>query len=154
MEKEPDRVDSPIGDLVGEMLTSGVEDGIPAGDVADQFVAAVDSGQFWILTHEDMAPAAGRADATCSKPDEPANDRNQLMGTSTSAFGAGKRESHDATDFYARFASPEISDDDTLGTPGEVDVIHLGGRSHMTCVPDASVATGRHIAALLRRQGI
>ncbi|MCH9834496.1 site-specific DNA-methyltransferase [bacterium] len=62
------------------------------------------------------------------------------MGTSTSAFGAGKRESHDATDFYARFASPEISDDDTLGTPGEVDVIHLGDARNMTCVPDASVA--------------
>ena len=62
------------------------------------------------------------------------------MGTSTSAFGAGKRESHDATDFYARFAPPQISDDDTLGEPGEVDVIHLGDARRMTKVPDASVA--------------
>jgi len=62
------------------------------------------------------------------------------MGTSTSAFGAGKRESHDATDFYARFAPPAISDDDTLGAPGEVDVIHLGDARRMTKVPDASVA--------------
>ena len=33
------------------------------------------------------------------------------MGTSTSPFGVGKRESHDATDFYARFRPPEISTD-------------------------------------------
>lgn len=29
--------------------------------------------------------------------------------TSTSAFGVGKRESHDASDFYARFTAPTIS---------------------------------------------
>ncbi len=61
------------------------------------------------------------------------------MGTSTSAFGAGKRESHDATDFYARFAAPEISDDDVVGVPGELDVIHLGDSRSMDEVPDASV---------------
>ncbi|HEV2759796.1 MAG TPA: site-specific DNA-methyltransferase [Acidimicrobiales bacterium] len=33
------------------------------------------------------------------------------MGTSTSPFGVGKREGHDATDFYARFRPPEISAD-------------------------------------------
>lgn len=33
------------------------------------------------------------------------------MGTSTSRFGVGKREGHDATDFYARFRPPEISAD-------------------------------------------
>ena len=33
------------------------------------------------------------------------------MGTSTSRFGVGKRESHDATDFYARFRPPEVSTD-------------------------------------------
>ena len=33
------------------------------------------------------------------------------MGTSTSRFGVGKREGHDATDFYARFRPPEISTD-------------------------------------------
>jgi site-specific DNA-methyltransferase (adenine-specific) len=62
------------------------------------------------------------------------------MGTSTSAFGAGKRESHDATDFYSRFAPPQISDDDTLGAPGDVDVIHLGDARRMSKVPDASIA--------------
>ncbi|MFN3255848.1 MAG: DNA-methyltransferase [Ilumatobacter sp.] len=62
------------------------------------------------------------------------------MGTSTSAFGVGKRESHDATDFYARFAPPVISDDDTLGNPGRVDTIHVGDARDMSQVPDASVA--------------
>ncbi|MFK7917735.1 MAG: site-specific DNA-methyltransferase [Ilumatobacter sp.] len=62
------------------------------------------------------------------------------MGTSTSAFGAGKRESHDATDFYARFAPPEVSDDSTLGERGDVDVIHVGDARDMSHVPDASVA--------------
>ena len=36
------------------------------------------------------------------------------MGTSTSPFGVGKRESHDASDFYARFQPPDVS------TGGEV----------------------------------
>jgi site-specific DNA-methyltransferase (adenine-specific) len=62
------------------------------------------------------------------------------MGTSTSSFGVGKRESHDSTDFYARFAAPEISDDDDLGEPGELDVIHVGDARDMAQVPDASVA--------------
>lgn len=53
MRKEPDSIDSPIGELVGAMLTAGVENGIPAAEVANQFVAAVDRDQFWILTHED-----------------------------------------------------------------------------------------------------
>lgn len=34
--------------------------------------------------------------------------------TSTSAFGVGRRESHDASDFYARFAPPELTPDDTV----------------------------------------
>ncbi len=61
------------------------------------------------------------------------------MGTSTSSFGVGKRESHDSSDFYARFAPPEVSDDDTLGEPGELDVIHVGDARDMAAVPDASV---------------
>jgi site-specific DNA-methyltransferase (adenine-specific) len=62
------------------------------------------------------------------------------MGTSTSSFGVGKRESHDSTDFYARFAAPEISDDTEIGERGEVDVIHVGDARDMSKVPDASVA--------------
>ncbi len=62
------------------------------------------------------------------------------MGTSTSSFGVGRRESHDASAFYARFAAPEVSDDDALGERGEVDAIHHGDARAMEEVPDASVA--------------
>jgi site-specific DNA-methyltransferase (adenine-specific) len=36
------------------------------------------------------------------------------MGTSTSRFGVGKRENHDASEFYARFRPPEVSTDDEV----------------------------------------
>jgi DNA modification methylase len=62
------------------------------------------------------------------------------VGTSTSSFGVGKRESHDSTDFYARFAPPQVSDDDTLGEPGRLDVIHVGDARNMSAIADASVA--------------
>ncbi|HKY77575.1 MAG TPA: DNA methyltransferase, partial [Acidimicrobiia bacterium] len=41
-------------------------------------------------------------------------------GTATSRFGVSRRESHDASEFYARFHAPEVSVDD--GVAGEVDV--------------------------------
>ena len=42
-------------------------------------------------------------------------------GTATAAFGVGRRENHDASDFYARFTPPEISSDDTVNRiPDEV----------------------------------
>jgi hypothetical protein len=36
-------------------------------------------------------------------------------GTETSSFGAGRRESHDASVFYARFTPPILDDDEELG---------------------------------------
>jgi DNA modification methylase len=62
------------------------------------------------------------------------------MGTSTSSFGVSKRESHDSSDFYSRFAPPQISDDDTLGEAGEIDVMYVGDARDMSKVPDGSVA--------------
>lgn len=66
-------------------------------------------------------------------------------GTSTSSFGAGRRENHDATSFYARFPAPIISDDDDLGPlPDDLNlpdppVICADSRS-MSDLPDRSVA--------------
>jgi DNA modification methylase len=62
--------------------------------------------------------------------------------TSTSNFGVGRRESHDATAFYSRFTVPEISSDDTVAVnPAEVlDRIYCGDARHMTELADASVA--------------
>jgi site-specific DNA-methyltransferase (adenine-specific) len=41
--------------------------------------------------------------------------------TATSRFGVGRRESHDARDFYARFRPPELSADDDVKPPFELD---------------------------------
>ena len=40
--------------------------------------------------------------------------------TSTSNFGVGRRESHDATAFYERFQPPELSADDEVQPPKPV----------------------------------
>ena len=65
--------------------------------------------------------------------------------TSTSNFGVGRRENHDASAFYARFQAPEISKDDTVLPPAEVDAhigdpIKLGDARDMAAVPTGSVA--------------
>jgi site-specific DNA-methyltransferase (adenine-specific) len=66
--------------------------------------------------------------------------------TSTSNFGVGRRESHDASGFYARFVTPEQSGDDELGSLPPLDEPCLLGDStdlrlpSGQPVPDASVA--------------
>ena len=78
--------------------------------------------------------------------------------TSTSNFGVGRRENHDASAFYARFQAPEISKDDTVLRPAEVDAASArheagrrprhGRRAHRVGGP------GGHVAAVLRRQAV
>ena len=64
------------------------------------------------------------------------------MATRTTNFGVGKRESHDASVFYARFASPELSDDVVVNTelsqPDPACI--LGDSRDMRAIPNASVA--------------
>jgi DNA modification methylase len=60
--------------------------------------------------------------------------------TSTSNFGAGRRESHDATAFYERFTSPTISTDDTVNPCGAAGRIITGDSRDMADVDDSSVA--------------
>lgn len=60
--------------------------------------------------------------------------------TATSAFGVGRRESHDASGFYGRFSPPTVSDDDRVfRSPIEGKVV-AGDARHMGEVEDASVA--------------
>jgi hypothetical protein len=47
----------PISAMMNEMLKAGVEEGIPATDVADQVHDAIVANQFWILTHPDFRQA-------------------------------------------------------------------------------------------------
>lgn len=62
--------------------------------------------------------------------------------TSTSSFGSSRRESHDATRFYDRFAPPAVSGDDAVEAPASVDRIFVGDARSMTPdqVADRSVA--------------
>lgn len=62
------------------------------------------------------------------------------MATRTQPFGTGKRESHDASDFYARFGTPELSDDETLEPCPLADQLICGDARDMTAVPDRCVA--------------
>lgn len=67
--------------------------------------------------------------------------RPAKRATSTYAFGAGRRESHDASAFYARFAPPAITDDDRVEPFPDLDTpFILGDARAMDALPDNSVA--------------
>ena len=61
--------------------------------------------------------------------------------TATSNFGAGRRESHDATAFYERFEAPTLSGDDAVVAPYEIEepFVH-GDARRMDTIRDGSVA--------------
>lgn len=62
--------------------------------------------------------------------------------TTTSPFGVGRRESHDASGFYARFRAPALSDDDTVRAPPDrsVDEALVHGDARALDLPPGSVA--------------
>jgi len=60
--------------------------------------------------------------------------------TSTSDFGVGGRESHDASEFYARFPSPRVSADDQVARCGVPDQILVGDSRSMAELADDSIA--------------
>jgi site-specific DNA-methyltransferase (adenine-specific) len=63
------------------------------------------------------------------------------VATRTTNFGAGKRESHDASGFYGRFTPPVLSADTTLGDPAGLPVgcVH-GDARDLSALPDGTVA--------------
>lgn len=67
--------------------------------------------------------------------------RERDRGTSTSNFGVGKREAHDASAFYARFEAPELSDDAEVSPRFDVveSCLH-GDIRERDDIPDRSVA--------------
>jgi DNA modification methylase len=80
--------------------------------------------------------------ALAERKDRPVPDQRRRP-TSTSGFGVGRRESHDASDFYARFTAPTLTDDDTVADPATVDLSDpfiVGDARDMHHLPDASVA--------------
>ncbi len=61
--------------------------------------------------------------------------------TSTSNFGVGRREAHDASAFYARFESPELTVDDEVMAPMALEEpLVCGDARAMDAIPDGSVA--------------
>jgi len=60
--------------------------------------------------------------------------------TSTSSFGAGRRENHDASEFYERFTPPTISDDETVNACTAAGRIIVGDSRDMSAVESSSVA--------------
>jgi site-specific DNA-methyltransferase (adenine-specific) len=85
-------------------------------------------------------------------------------GTSTSNFGVGKRESHDASAFYERFEAPTLSGDDAIPAPYAIDdpFVEADAR-HMGAVRDNSVAlvvtsppyfAGKQYEEELEREGV
>ncbi len=88
----------------------------------------------------------------------------QRRQTSTSNFGAGARESHDASAFYERFHAPEISTDDSVLPAAPVaDPFVCGDARNMDAVADGSVAlvvtsppyfAGKQYEEELQREGV
>jgi DNA modification methylase len=60
--------------------------------------------------------------------------------TSTSAFGASRRESHDSSPFYRRFTPPVLSAADDIYPDKALDKLVAGDSRHMAEVPSSSVA--------------
>ncbi len=74
-------------------------------------------------------------------PEPPGRPRRRRPPTSTSAFGVGRREGHDAAAFYDRFTAPVVSPDKALGARRHpVDVLIAGDARAMADVDDATVA--------------
>ena len=84
--------------------------------------------------------------------------------TSTSNFGVGRRESHDATAFYDRFRPPELTRDERVAAPKPVaEPFVCGDARAMTTVDDGSVAlvvtsppyfAGKQYEEELAREGV
>ena len=61
--------------------------------------------------------------------------------TSTSNFGVGRRESHDASGFYSRFRGPELSSDSEVLLPEPMEhPFQIGDARSMDAVTNGSVA--------------
>ena len=70
-------------------------------------------------------------------------DEQSRRGTETSAFGVSRRESHDASAFYARFMPPIISDEDVVNPiPNDLlaEPCRVGDSRDLSLLPDNSVA--------------
>ncbi|MGH9185664.1 MAG: DNA-methyltransferase [Acidimicrobiales bacterium] len=90
--------------------------------------------------------------------------QRRRRSTATSNFGAGRREAHDASAFYARFAPPTITEAEDVAPPKPVDEPFVCGDARaMVELEDDSVAlvvtsppyfTGKQYEAELAAEGV
>jgi len=66
--------------------------------------------------------------------------RRPRRPTSTATFGSSRRESHDASGFYRRFVTPDVSDDATVKRTKRVDFIQRRDARDMANLESNSVA--------------
>ncbi len=69
-----------------------------------------------------------------------ARPRRPRVATTTSAFGVGRRESHDASAFYGQFTPPTVTTDAHLNPCSVRDRLFCGDSRDMAVVDDASIA--------------
>lgn len=74
------------------------------------------------------------------KSPSPGDNPPRRRPTSTSSHGVSRRESHDASEFYARFEAPEMSSATNVDDHKDIDDIFVGDSRSMTEVRDNSVA--------------
>lgn len=60
--------------------------------------------------------------------------------TQTTSFGAGRRESHDASGFYRRFTPPTLSNDSEVACCPVPDTLHCADSRDLSFLPDKCVA--------------
>ncbi|NNE75113.1 MAG: site-specific DNA-methyltransferase [Acidimicrobiales bacterium] len=90
-----------------------------------------------------MAGPAARetaAEETAAEKTAAGKDGSARRTTSTMAFGAGARESHDASAFYERFTPPTLSDDAEVVRFDIDEPCILGSSTDMSVLPDKCVA--------------
>lgn len=73
-----------------------------------------------------------------SEPRVPSTRRRP--STATSSFGVSRRESHDASAFYARFESPKLLTDETLNECAVKDQLLVGDSRSMEALADSCIA--------------
>jgi site-specific DNA-methyltransferase (adenine-specific) len=88
----------------------------------------------------------------------------ERRGTTTSNFGVGRRENHDATAFYDRFRPPQLSDDDCVPPPLPVaEPFVCADARVMDAIDDGTVAlvvtsppyfAGKQYEEELEREGV
>ena len=85
---------------------------------------------------------------------DPTRPPRKRKPTATSNFGVSRRESHDASGFYARFTAPTLDLDDEVRPALDTDEVFCGD-SRVDAPRRRQVGRPRrHLPAVLRRQGV